>query len=1096
MSEITRELQTAEQRVMDGLKDFQQATVERIDTLFRGSVRRVLVSDEVGLGKTLIAKGVIAKTAVLHKEMNDSLFKVIYICSNRNIAEQNLNKLMITNNVTKETSDASRLSMQHLQIYKQENDEKIKNGYVQLIPLTPHTSFRMTSGDGIVQERALMFALLKRLPDLSDEQIQRGLEVLLSYQAPVSWHYWVKKWMEDEVIKCDDLSGHKYIADLHESLSRHLRKGQVLKELKAICIEIDNSGCSEVPKTGIIGKLRSIFAKISVDLLNPDLVIMDEFQRFEFLMDASDDSETGMLARRFFSSKQGNEAVKILLLSATPYKLYSTLEEIDQTGIDEHYREFLSVMNFLIDNESKSESFTEIWKNYSFNLREMTLGNTALIEAKNRAEDAMYENVCRTERISQIKSGNFIDDTSVSQFMPIVEDDITSYVKFAQMLEHMKMREKVPIDYVKSCPYLMSFMNHYQLKKKVEGHLKELPVDIKYAKEAELWVDGKAVSKYKAIPCRNARLEKLFETAFEKKAELLLWVPPSLPYYKSEGVYKDADSFSKILLFSSWEMVPRMIASLVSYESERRTIGYLSEKNGSELTYHRENTAQRLKFSVSGGHPRSMSMFCLIYPSKFLGECFDAIEIKNNGIKSIFEVEEKVRTCIQQRINELGIKGGESVQADQRWYYLLPLMLDDESYVSYWIENAKLVGDIKDEYEREDAAMASQGQKGFETHLEKLKELYSAELENLGRMPNDLMEVCVDMAIASPAICAYRTNTVHAAELAKSLIDRFNTLEWSAVVDCYFGEEDSAVFWKNVLKYCKDGNLQSVLDEYAHMLTDSNGLTNVKNKEESIHNLMVEGLDIRSASYNVDTWNALKKRSSGTEGRKGSSALNMRSHYAVGFYQDKGQKESGYDRKASVRNSFNSPFRPFVLASTSIGQEGLDFHYYCRKIMHWNLPSNPIDLEQREGRINRFKCLAIRKNIADKYGDMSFKTDIWNEMFDKASICEKEAGSSDLVPFWCLPNNQSVKIERIVPMYPFSQDISKYDRLLKILSLYRLTLGQTKQEDLLEYIFDNDIDKDSLKEIFIDLSPFSRILKERIEVNLMGEHFRCQAHLS
>ena len=57
-------------------------------------------------------------------------------------------------------------------------------------------------------------------------------------------------------------------------------------------------------------------------------------------------------------------------------------------------------------------------------------------------------------------------------------------------------------------------------------------------------------------------------------------------------------------------------------------------------------------------------------------------------------------------------------------------------------------------------------------------------------------------------------------------------------------------------------------------------------------------------------------------------------------------------RKENIRNAFNSPMRPFVLATTSIGQEGLDFHNYCRVIMHWNLPSNPIDLEQREGRKN------------------------------------------------------------------------------------------------------------------------------------------------
>ena len=54
-------------------------------------------------------------------------------------------------------------------------------------------------------------------------------------------------------------------------------------------------------------------------------------------------------------------------------------------------------------------------------------------------------------------------------------------------------------------------------------------------------------------------------------------------------------------------------------------------------------------------------------------------------------------------------------------------------------------------------------------------------------------------------------------------------------------------------------------------------------------------------------------------------------------------------RKENIRNAFNSPMRPFVLATTSIGQEGLDFHNYCRVIMHWNLPSNPIDV----GRILR-----------------------------------------------------------------------------------------------------------------------------------------------
>ena len=41
-----------------------------------------------------------------------------------------------------------------------------------------------------------------------------------------------------------------------------------------------------------------------------------------------------------------------LLLSATPYKLYFTLEEIDENQLDEHYAEFFQVMNFLLDRKS------------------------------------------------------------------------------------------------------------------------------------------------------------------------------------------------------------------------------------------------------------------------------------------------------------------------------------------------------------------------------------------------------------------------------------------------------------------------------------------------------------------------------------------------------------------------------------------------------------------------------------------------------------------------------------------------------------------------------------------------------------------------
>ena len=61
--------------------------------------RRFLVADEVGLGKTLVARGVIARTIDhLWNEVSrdkERRIDVIYICSNADIARQNIDRLDI-----------------------------------------------------------------------------------------------------------------------------------------------------------------------------------------------------------------------------------------------------------------------------------------------------------------------------------------------------------------------------------------------------------------------------------------------------------------------------------------------------------------------------------------------------------------------------------------------------------------------------------------------------------------------------------------------------------------------------------------------------------------------------------------------------------------------------------------------------------------------------------------------------------------------------------------------------------------------------------------------------------------------------------------
>jgi len=186
-------------------------------------------------------------------------------------------------------------------------------------------------------------------------------------------------------------------------------------------------------------------------------------------------------------------------------------------------------------------------------------------------------------------------------------------------------------------------------------------------------------------------------------------------------------------------------------------------------------------------------------------------------------------------------------------------------------------------------------------------------------------------------------------------------------------------------------------------------------------------------------------------------------------------------RSGQVRTAFNSPFWPFVLATTSMGQEGLDFHCYCHAVVHWNLPSNPVDLEQREGRVHRYKGHAVRKNVAQRYGlegTMSLApdetvTDPWDLLFARARQ-DRAEGLNDLVPFWIYPVKNGAQIERYVPALPLSTDSTRLEALLRSLVVYRAAIGQPRQQDLVDYLLKhlppNEV-AEVVDQLRIDLSP-------------------------
>jgi hypothetical protein len=200
------------------------------------------------------------------------------------------------------------------------------------------------------------------------------------------------------------------------------------------------------------------------------------------------------------------------------------------------------------------------------------------------------------------------------------------------------------------------------------------------------------------------------------------------------------------------------------------------------------------------------------------------------------------------------------------------------------------------------------------------------------------------------------------------------------------------------------------------------------------------------------------------------------------FADLKDDSDAVLQRAGVVREAFNSPFRPFILASTSVGQEGLDFHSYCHRVWHWNLPRNPVDMEQREGRVNRYKGHAVRKNVARSVGlaglaqDWNGRGDPWDHLFRIARrrLRQGETAGSDLMPYWIFEEvDNPSQVERLVPLPPFSSENARFKALKRSLAVYRLAFGQPRQEDLIEFLAETKQSKDehTLRELQLNLAP-------------------------
>jgi hypothetical protein len=1067
-------------KILSGLKDFQRLTVDHVYDRLYGTnpVYRFLVADETGLGKTMVARGVIAK-AVDHLWEDVKRIDIVYICANAAIARQNINKINITGQPN--ISVATRMTLLPLHLHN------LQSNKLNFVSFTPDTSFNLGSRGGLAYERALMYHILRYGLDLGNRTGPRNL-----FQGGVTRRdNWFTQLDEFNVQDIDEQLADCFVERVKNTpglLDDFYRLLDLFGYYRRYIPEADRRD-----QLKLFGRLRQALAASCVQALEPDIVILDEFQRFRDLLDG--ENEVSELARALFEFTD----VRVLLLSATPYKMYTMHQESIENN---HYQDFIRTVGFLYNSKEPVEQLKLELERYRREVIKFNGNSEGLRNAQQNIEALLRRVMVRTERLSVSSDPLAMIWEPPNDRGTLAEDDLRCYIMLDQIASELNSRENL-MEYWKSIPYVLNIMDEhgYKFKREFSTAARKKtytePIYSALLTGQKYLLSWKDIADYKPLGIGHAKINTLLNNSLNNGAWQLLWIPPSLPYYQpEEGPYiqPELKDYTKSLVFSSWQVVPKGIAMLCSYEAERRMINAFSSYPDYKTEWSRRRGL--LRFARAEERESGMSVFTLMYPSLTLAAKIDPLVIaaKLTSDTNIMAPLHQVKSIVRDKVSDLlqpimQTRQQDSIQVDERWYWAAAVLMDSvyyASFISEWLESGKYGQSLS----RAENKLDTESESALTDHIDRLYECFDGQLK-LGRAPNDLLDVLVDMTLASPAVSALRAlirvlgvNADNhyalgallnaAATTAGGYRTLFNLPETMSLIRSLFRNND-LYYWRSVLSYCVQGNLQAVMDEYIHILRESLGLVDseVSNAAGQIAEEIRKALSLRTVTLNFDDIQVEDKQ----------KVIYMNTHrircrFALKFGDGKDEELGEETRGDQVRSAFNSPFRPFVLASTSIGQEGLDFHHYCHEIYHWNLPSNPVDMEQREGRINRFKGHIIRHNLTQRYNLFILKSriyplcDPWRSLFEAAR--EAVSDTNELMPYWVYEVEDGYRISRHVPALPLSKEVRGLEQLRRSLAAYRMVFGQPRQEDvvkLLQSRFEDEVEAADLLQYRIDLSP-------------------------
>lgn len=999
-------------------KPFQSAAIAVACSSFKAKQgsKRFLVADEVGLGKTVVAQQIIEQLTDANRR---TPFIVYYITNGQRVAHQNRDRLVDFSDPAIQKaaiSKADRLNMIPL--------SPVPKTPVAVYSLTPGTSFpgkttRLHAGKK--EERAFLTSLLGRAyPRL----VRRFPENTMRRTVTADWEGLVNRYRAP-------------VRALPRSFVRAFRAALAEQFGTPIKVKLMESARREKPGR-FVGCLRRALAHTVLIDRPPDLVILDEFQRYRDIL--SKENWKDPLIRALFEPS-ANRAPAVLLLSATPYKLYAT--RLEENRGAEANRELFDLLEFL---GGKRGLQLKIEAQAAF----ATFGTTLLSIAKN------YGNGEDTEPlIAEAKRVRADLQAMLAPYMSRMEreassDDSARTYKLSASLEPGDVRafRHLASSFEKNAWFALPFWLSVPLPAQTLGPRYMAWREANIRRDASLVKLTESARNEYALP-RSWPSPKLraLETITSVESLALPWVAPSIPWWPLRNAWANAEHESKLLLFSRFKSTPQSIAALTSLRVEAR---YLSRGR-----YPKAWKPRRLQ-AAPNRHP----IVALFHPSPFLINATDPLVSLKLDPAS---VRDTVRKQLAKALKTLKVEvvrgpGKKSARHKPLWALLSALErtaghagLTKAAWTAAAVKDARLSRLVNDWHQ-------------------------DRRLEWISRREFDDL---VNAAISSPGVVVGRALRRHFPDaFAPQSYAETVALAWHGLRSYL----DKPVFWARLPKgkpvrvlqqACLDGNLEAVLDEHFWMRRPS-----LPARERGLANDLREALGVTAGGFHLHSVN--KER---------LPRIHVRCHAAVPFgstdEEDRATVSTTDDpppRSDEIRKAFNSPFWPHVLATTSVGQEGLDFHTWCSRILHWDLCPSPIELEQREGRIQRFAGLAVRRRLQHLGGgDLlaqaapAMHSSLWRRVEEIANA--EYLNPSGLSPWWVL---DGAAVNRFVFDLPQSRDLEKFTLLREQRLIYRLALGQPNQEDLVDFLSKHGSElTDILRPLALDLSSFARQQAEK-----------------